>query len=356
MYGQAPASEADVAVPGCADGISSLQWSSKANHLLAGCWDSTAYIWNVNAAPMAAQPMGQLKAHTGPVLDVAWSEDGQSCFTASTDKTARMWSLAQMQTPGYQGQVVAQHDAPIKAIHYVNEMNMVVTGSWDKTIRYWDVRQATGTAAATVQIPDKCYALDVRYPLLVCATAGERQVLVYDLRNPGVLAKTVQSPLKMQTRCVAAFPDASGFAIGSVEGRVGIHYVDDSNAAKNFAFKCHRDVQKATNHGRYGQAKTEPPATIYPVNAIAFHRIGTFATCGSDGVFNFWDKDKKQRLKQFAKNTDSISCGSFNVMGDVFAYAVSYDWCKGGAHRPQGGANTIMLHKTLEAEIKPKST
>ena len=34
------------------------------------------------------------------------------------------------------------------------------------------------------------------------------------------------SSLKAQTRCVRAFPDAQGFALSSVEGRVAIEYLD----------------------------------------------------------------------------------------------------------------------------------
>ncbi len=29
----------------------------------------------------------------------------------------------------------------------------------------------------------------------------------------------INSPLKFQSRCLAVFPDASGFALGSIEGR-----------------------------------------------------------------------------------------------------------------------------------------
>ena len=39
---------------------------------------------------------------------------------------------------------------------------------------------------------------------------------------------------------------------------------------------------------------------MYAVNCIAFNKqYGTFATVGADGVYNFWDKTNKQRLKQF---------------------------------------------------------
>jgi mRNA export factor len=66
-----------------------------------------------------------------------------------------------------------------------------------------------------------------------------------------------------------------------------------------------------------------------------FHPVfGTFSTAGSDGTYNFWDKDSKQRLKQMAKatygtNPAPIPCSAFNKDGTIFAYAVSYDWSRG---------------------------
>lgn len=34
----------------------------------------------------------------------------------------------------------------------------------------------------------------------------------------------------------------------------------------------------------------------------------TFATSGSDGAFNFWDKDSKQRLKVFSRQPKDNTC------------------------------------------------
>jgi mRNA export factor len=65
------------------------------------------------------------------------------------------------------------------------------------------------------------------------------------------------------------------------------------------------------------------------VNAISFHPLhGTFSTAGSDGTFNFWDKDSKQRLKGFSNIGSPISATTFNRNGTFFAYAASYDWSK----------------------------
>jgi hypothetical protein len=48
-----------------------------------------------------------------------------------------------------------------------------------------------------------------------------------------------------QHRCISIFLDKktnspTGFALGSIEGRVAIHYVNPTNPKDNFTFKCHR--------------------------------------------------------------------------------------------------------------------
>ena len=104
---------------------------------------------------------------------------------------------------------------------------MVVTGSWDKTVKYWDMRQST--AVATLQCQERVYTMDVRDNLLVVGTA-DRYMNVVNLKEPQKFYKTLQSPLKWQTRVASCFTDSKGFAIGSIEGRCAIQYVEDSDA------------------------------------------------------------------------------------------------------------------------------
>ena len=65
------------------------------------------------------------------------------------------------------------------------------------------------------------------------------------------------------------------------------------------------------------------------MNDIAFHPVhGTLATVGSDGCFSFWDKDARTKLKPSEAMEQPITRCCFNNNGQIFAYAVSYDWSK----------------------------
>ena len=58
----------------------------------------------------------------------------------------------------------------------------------------------------------------------------------------------------------------AGYAIGSVEGRIGVEYFDPSQEAqdKKYAFKCHRQTIDDADH-------------VWPVNALAFHPVSVHA-------------------------------------------------------------------------------
>eukprot|EP00887_Chlorella_sp_A99_P007661 scaffold20.g7661.t1 len=309
----------DVEVPSPpSDGVSSLSWSPTSNHLVATSWNGQALCWEVQAngqsIPKAAITLDK------PLLCSAWSSDGSSVFVGGCDNGVKMWNLATNQQ-----QQVAQHGAPVRHALFLQQLNMLVTGSWDKSIRYWDLRSPN--PVHTQQVPERVYAMDAMGQLLV----------VFNLSSPQAVYKQLASPLKYQTRCVACFPDSTGYLIGSVEGRVAVHHVEDSLQSKNFTFKDGSDV--------------------YAVNSMSFHpQFHTFVTAGSDGAYNFWDKDSKQRLKAMAKASAPIPCGAFSRDGSIYAYAVSYDWSRGYAeHNPTTAKNYILLHSPQEAEVKNRN-
>lgn len=351
-----PSIPGDYAVPSPGnDGISSLSFSPTSNALVSTNWDGGVRVWDIQLSVTEQQaslssPAGtsttagafnalpKIHAVHSPntaALCSTFSNDGSAIFTGGTDNAVRMINLNQAPAQGSEATQIGQHSAPVAAVGYCSETRLVVSGGWDGKLHFWDQRQPT--PVGTLELPERCYDLDVRGNMMVVATA-ERHILVYNMTGAPTLHTQMLSPLKLQSRCIACFPDMTGFAVGSIEGRVGIQYVHKVAGKESFAFKCHRHSSDA-----------------YAVNDICFHQFGTFATVGADGVINFWDKDNKHRIQGFDRFNSQISCASFNAQGNIFAYASSYDWSEGAASYTPGQPNGIFLHYTPEDKIKPKN-
>ncbi|GAO48451.1 WD40 repeat-like protein [Saitoella complicata NRRL Y-17804] len=320
------------------DSISDMAWSSQQDFLAVASWDKKMRIYEVLSN---GQTIGKaMWEHEAPVLSCHWSKDGTKVASGGADKAGRIFDIASGQS-----QQVAAHDAPIKSVRWIDAGqggSLLATGSWDKTVKYWDLRQQS--PVATLNLPERVYAMDVVNQLMVVGTA-ERHICIVNLSNPTNIYKTLQSPLKWQTRTVACFPNGSGYAVGSIEGRCAIQYIEDKDQSLNFSFKCHRETPSGVNQ----------PAQVYAVNALSFHPLhGTFSTAGSDGSFHFWDKDSKHRLKGYNPLGATIPCTAFNHNGTIFAYALSYDWSKGYQTNTQQYPNKIMLHATKDEEVKPR--
>jgi hypothetical protein len=53
---------------------------------------------------------------------------------------------------------------------------------------------------------------------------AQKKICIIDIRKMNSIVSTFDSPLKEQTRIIACFPDNTGYAIGSIEGRVSIRF------------------------------------------------------------------------------------------------------------------------------------
>lgn len=85
------------------------------------------------------------------------------------------------------------------------------------------------------------------------------------------------------------------------------------------------------------------------------NKILTRCNSSSFGLLFDRDKDSKQRLKLFDKCANSITASAFDSTGQIFAYAMGYDWSKGvGMSQQVKQPCGVMLHPLKEEEIKNK--
>lgn len=356
------------------DGISAIQYLSSAaisggssTTLLASTsWDGTVRLHDT-ATTTTKSAMLSHNMQSGPLLSMAAPNGSGSLVTGGLDGSIKSLDIetTTVQLIGKHGGSGDNDNKEITACacSCMSAMNgehpqLIATASWNRQLCLWDLRQQQqqsnkAAAATTVNLPGKAFSMDVDsvHERIVVGCAGRSNVF-YDLRM-GTTMMTQEdyslekvlvrdSSLKFQTRCVKFFPSGNAFGIGSIEGRVGVEYLDElgmpSVGMKKYAFKCHRvgDI-------------------VYPVNVIAFHPkyTTTFATGGCDGTVVLWDAQQKKKLVALPKFPTSISALAFSEDGTELAIASSYTHEEGDREHPQ---DEVYIRKILESEAMPKAT
>ncbi|WFD06336.1 RNA export factor gle2 [Malassezia vespertilionis] len=356
--------EQDIEVlPGATDTVSALAFSPTADVLAVSSWDTYVRIYRIdktNAQPV--QPWQQYN-HEAPVMDVCFNAEGTKVISGGADKMARCFDLNTNQTS-----VVAQHNDTIRCVRWMAALGgALVTGSWDKTVKVWKI-EPQPTLVTSIDLPERVYAMDVIGPVIIVAMA-ERKIMAFQMNEAtGTAPQVVDqlSPLKYQTRCLAALPDGDGFALGGTEGRVAVHYFHDppdpkDGKVKKFAFRCHRRAN--ADHSDVPRNETH----LFPVNCIKFNSQGTFATGGGDGSISFWCKASRTRLKTFENkgtpmapkevfktnpNRLPLTAIAFNADASIFAYALGYDWHKG--YQSATSESHVFIHPVNPEDIKKR--
>lgn len=317
--------DAEVLAPP-SDGVSCLRFGTR-SHLLVSSWDATLRVYD--------GPRQRSSVELGsPVLTCSYGQSDFEAFAGGLDCDLKRVDLNTRQVTK-----ISTHAAAVRHVCYSSELGLAVSGGWDGAVRIFDVRNGDNAQLHEFNLPGKVFGLDVQRHLMAVVTS-ERQVSIFDLRNYAQPLVSKESPLKYQLRCVSVFPDLTGYALSSIEGRVALEYFeDDPTHKRSYAFKCHR-------------GKVDDETLVYPVNCIAFHpTYGTFATGGCDGIVNLWDGANKKRITHLRQYPTSIAAIDFNHDGSVLAIAASYTYEQGEKDHPN---DAIFLHAVQDTEVRPK--
>lgn len=322
------------------------KFSSDSDLMVAGSWDKSLRVWSISSSMLSYEPPASIKHkalarhyHVAPILGVAAAPESgvtKRCFFGSAAKVVCEYDLEKgVET------VVGNHSAPVKDIKCLFHLgSLVASAGWDGLVKCWDLRMDNQSPAHTIDFGDRIWSMDATGPLhsnpLIGLVGPKEEVMLYDLRAARSTLKT--TPLKLQKRCIRFFHDARGVLVGSAEGRCSVVHVSEADSKSDFSYKCHR-----TGH------------SVYAINALAIHPLGTFATVGSDGSFHTWDKDNRVRLKHFtAFPHQSITSASFSSTGNMLAYSTGYDWHE-GIHGFKNEPVNIYVGIMKDPEIQPKA-
>lgn len=335
-----------------ADGISSLNFGVKSNDLLlVSSWDCTLRLYDVSFNLL------RLKAEfDAPVLDCCFDSSDARAFAVGMDENVTSVDLATGQksvlgkhagSPAGSATAAAAGKAPPPAsscLAFHADSNTLLSGGWDGRLLAFDSRTSRQTSALTPAAGEKILTMGLSGSRIVLGT-NRRQVFIYDLRklSSGAPEQKRESSLLNQTRCIRGFPDTTGYALSSIEGRVAIEYFnpDPLVQANKYAFKCHRRFDAASGKN-----------ILYPVNAIAFHpRYGTFATGGCDGIVTVWDGANKKRICQYPAKPTSVAALAFSPNGEKLATAASYTFEEGEKDHP---TDAIYIRTVSQHEVMPK--
>ncbi|GIQ80452.1 hypothetical protein KIPB_001254, partial [Kipferlia bialata] len=223
----------------------------------------------------------RLEIHSEPVLAGTWLSE-TSVVTGGADMQVTVSDIRRGDSKS-----VGKHSAAISALEAVPDISphCVLSGSWDKTLALWDSRQARAVQKA--DLPGKVFSMSRMGPYNVVVGLSNRLLRIFDIRDLSHPLQLRESSLRHQTRALAGRLDGEGYAMSSVEGRIGIERYsmqEQNDNTKKYSFRCHRSGTDRV--------------LVYPVHALVYHPKNTefLLSGGGDGVINMWNTKKNQAL------------------------------------------------------------
>jgi predicted NACHT family NTPase len=227
---QAVQSMPHLVLSGKEDSFAAIAFSPDSTHVVAGCGDHTAKIWEVASGAEVAV----LRGHTDRVDCVAFSPDGSRVLTGSGgffgsgDGTARVWDA----TTGAELAVLQGHERGVFSVAFSADGKLVLTGSDDKTARIWDSKTGTVLRVLSGHERGVCAAVFSPDGTLAITGSKDRTACIWKVAS-GVLAVTL-SGHREDVCCVAVSPDGRLALTGDQGGTVHIWELPGETGISSF--------------------------------------------------------------------------------------------------------------------------
>ncbi|KAF2299106.1 hypothetical protein GH714_030646 [Hevea brasiliensis] len=197
----------------------------------------------------------------------------------------------------------------VSRIRFAPLSNNLLISSWDSNLRLYDV----DGSLLRLEAPSQAGLLDCCYQSesMAFSAGSDGGIRRYDLHSG--TNETIGSHHDIAT-CVG-YSDQTGYAVGYVDGRVALEFLDPSNLNEGYTFRCHPKFKDGRAH-------------LVSINDIVFNPLvcGTFVSGDNDGYIITWNNESKRRLYEFPRYPNSVASLSFNQGGELLAIASSYTY------------------------------
>lgn len=346
------------------DSISCLKFfpSKEIDYLASGGWDSKLRLFEIKYQIINQDYLQSEKTqinsnqisscqHQSPILSMSWAGNSGGILTSCVDGSI---NYVDMQKNIYTK--IGQHQYGCKEVLYLsNYNNIIASGGWDGKINLWDLKSKN--PICSYQFKNKIYTMSCGKNLLV---VGLSEVLLayFNLaklqQNIFEPEAIVLSPLREQSRKVEVFKEDNGFAIGSLEGRVSLKFINLNLAPQinqetksfftenGFAFRCHREYKDNICY-------------VFPINDLSINPVyGSLCTVGGDGKYCIWDINNKSKINERENYNDNcpLTACAYNYSGNLLAYSSGYDWMKGAISAKDYSKPKIFIHYLKDSHRK----
>ncbi|KAF8389771.1 hypothetical protein HHK36_024290 [Tetracentron sinense] len=287
------------------DAISRIRFAPKSNNLLISSWDSVLRLYDVDSSILRLEAPSE-----AALLDCCFQDDS-AAFSVGSDSCIRRYDF-------HSGthNIIGNHDDIATSVEYSEETQLFR--------QYMSFHCKNGANLWTLK--SKCYSVfssalafaveSMSLCGLYLIVAVGTSINMYDIRNLERPVQEKKSYMDHQIGCVCSFPDCKGYAIGSIDGRVKLEFLNPSDAnLMGYIFRCQPKSKDGRNH-------------LVAVNDIVFHpfQYGAFITGDNDGYTIMWDAQSRKRRFELPRYPNSVASLSYNHRGQLLAVASSYTY------------------------------
>ena len=330
------------------DSVQSLKWMKNEGSLVFATadWAGDVRIYQVVQNGGSAN-LNNVKTVNlgGPIFEIEWTEDGSAIIAALGSGKVKAIQIASGQIAD-----VAEHPGltSMKLITIQNDMFILTIGQ-DQNLVFWKL--GTPQPMMNVKLQYIPMVMDFCMPYLVIG-CSDSQIAVIQMEKFMQNQKIAYSKCNLESpiMSISLKPNSTRLAAGSIDGRICMTDMSfDYNGNVKFTdyilFRAHRH-----------EVKNQPQQSyLYQVNCIGFHKKypNYLYSCGANSITYFWDCINKNKSAEFNYAGTSTTAADHSPCGQLFAYALGYDWSQGVWDLPNVKQRPfVCVHVVKNGEIR----